>query len=117
MQKGKQMADLIDRVKAIRDVKEYADKHASNHHYKGMKRACKVLLTVPSAEPKQQWIPCSERLPDKEGQYLVTGDAGGVVSIICDVFFHYDDGAPTWLLSQNVKAWMELPEAYREGEG
>ena len=44
------MRDLIERVEAIRAIKEYADKHASNSYYNGMNRACKVLLTVPSAE-------------------------------------------------------------------
>ena len=29
----------------------------------------KAIENMPSA---QQWIPCSERLPDKEGEYLVT---------------------------------------------
>ena len=50
--KGEQMSDLIDRVEAIRAIKEYADKHAFNSYYNGMNRACKVLLTVPSAEPE-----------------------------------------------------------------
>ena len=44
------MGDLIDRVEAIRAIRDYADKHASKSYYKGMNRACKVLLTVPSVE-------------------------------------------------------------------
>ena len=116
------MLDLISRQAAIdaiinRTVTVDTDDQWLSGHAQCELEIIDIINALPSAEPKQQWIPCSERLPDKEGQYLVTGDAGGVVSIICDVFFHYDDGAPTWLLSQNVKAWMELPEAYREGEG
>lgn len=71
---------------------------------------------LPSAQPEPHWIPCSERLPDKEGAYIVTNDVGGASGIIFDAFFYCDDGEPTWLLSQNAKAWMELPEPYREDE-
>ena len=99
--------DAVYRQDAIEAVKHAWAKDLEPSQY---------IESLPSAQPKQQWIPCSERLPDKEGQYLVTDEAGGVVSIICDVFFHYDDGAPTWLLSQNVVAWMPLPEPYKEGE-
>lgn len=59
-----------------------------------------------------KWIPCSERLPKDEGSYLVTDDAGGVKTVQDDEFMHYEDGTPLWLFSQNVTAWMELPEPY-----
>ena len=60
------------------------------------------------------WIPVSERLPEKEGDYLVTDNAGGVLTISIDTFCFCYDGEPVWLCSQNVTAWMPLPEPYRE---
>lgn len=61
------------------------------------------------------WIPCSERLPDKEGDYLVTDDAGGVKTIDVDTLLHYDDsGEPFWCYSQNPVAWRELPVPFGE---
>lgn len=68
----------------------------------------------PTVKPKQEWIPCSERLPDKFGIYLVT-NANGVV------FEHnYNDatvhGGAWWSYCENkIVAWMPLPEPYKDG--
>ena len=61
------------------------------------------------------WIPVSEKAhPTKEGKYLVTDDAGGMATVDIDDFMYCDDGSGMWLCSQNVTAWMPLPEPYRE---
>lgn len=61
------------------------------------------------------WIPCSERLPSKEGNYLVTDDAGGIKTVDTDTLMHYDvDGKPFWCYSQNAIAWRELPVPFGE---
>lgn len=60
------------------------------------------------------WIPCSERLPSKEGEYLITNDAGGVKNIEVDTLLHYEDGEPFWCYSQNPVAWRELPVPFGE---
>lgn len=59
------------------------------------------------------WIPCSERLPEKRGFYLVS-------TTDCITIMEFING---WI-SQNiglcngyVKAWMPLPQAYKEGDG
>lgn len=62
--------------------------------------------------PENEWIPCSEQLPEEEGSYLVTDDAGGIKTVQDDEFLHYEDGTPLWLYSQNVIAWRPLPEPY-----
>ena len=65
---------------------------------------------------ERHWIPCGERLPEKEGIYIVTDDAGGMATVSTDEFSHYEDGEQMWMFSQNVTAWMPLPERYQEGE-
>lgn len=67
-----------------------------------------VLTDLPSARPEQpeQWIPCSERLPERNGYYLVTGRRGAVNKLL------YQDGY--WYGNWKVFAWMPLPEPYRE---
>ena len=58
----------------------------------------------------QQWIPCSERLPEKEAYYLIT--YGGAVT--WQHWLHnrwYGIGDP-----ERVTAWMPLPEPYKGGE-
>lgn len=63
------------------------------------------------------WTPCSLKLPDKEGEYLVTNDAGGMKNVEIDTFAHYeDDGKPFWMTSQNPIAWMPIPDVYEKKE-
>ena len=70
---------------------------------------------TPTVEP--DWVSVTDRShPDKEGTYLITEEAGGVVSVDCDHFIFCDDGTPYWLYSQNVTAWMPMPEPYRSEE-
>lgn len=113
-----------------------------------------VLLILGSAElerrrkkevktiiiPRGEWIPCSERLPEEEGNYLVTfgafaetingeevifGDIDGSVSEIgygCyerDVFWNptafgwYDLATATPFDKRAIIAWMPLPEPWK----
>lgn len=60
------------------------------------------------------WIPCSERLPDKEGDYLVTDDADGVKTIDVDTLLYDDSGESFWCYSENPVAWRELPVPFGE---
>ena len=55
----------------------------------------------------QQWIPCSERLPDQNGKYLVVGRQKAINIL------KFDGGR--WYGKWGVVAWMPLPEPY-EGE-
>ena len=56
------------------------------------------------------WIACSERLPEKNGRYLVTNSAWGAMEVDWNAWV---DGE--WLYP-NTKpiAWMPLPEPYKE---
>ena len=31
-----------------------------------------TIKNMPTIEPEQRWIPCSERLPEESGQYIIT---------------------------------------------
>lgn len=73
---------------------------------------------VKSIPPAQQWIPCSERLPDKYDEYQVTWTTSAssrpfISNIeytesgwICDIYMmNYPNIA--------ITAWQPLPEPYR----
>ena len=109
------MRDLVSRQAAI-DALSHMCSEDENGITVSRANVNSMLRVLPSAQPEQHWIPCSERLPDKEGAYIVTDDVGGASCIIFDAFFYCDEGKPTWLLSQNAKAWMKLPEPYKEDE-
>ena len=77
--------------------------------------------TIAQLEEKlaeREWIPCSERLPSKDGQYLVYMDYGEM-----DVYMWAEgwncirrlNGMVTREYEINgIVAWMPLPEPYRE---
>jgi hypothetical protein len=75
-----------------------------------------IIKALPSAQPERQWIPCSERLPDKTDDYLCSYNGCAVVDI-CEYDpdrkewgFFYDGG---WKVVSNVIAWMPLPEPWK----
>ena len=67
----------------------------------------------PTAQPEQRWIPCSERLPDKQ-RYCLTSCRNGLV---CEDF-HWNNGYfdKADKYHHEVIAWMPLPEPYRGGD-
>ena len=82
---------------------------------------------------REAWIPIDCRLPDKEGDYIVSIESDGYKEILIGTWMHdislatlrYEDkskagfviwewcknGSP-WKEVKNAKAWMEAPEAY-----
>ena len=124
------MSDLISREDSI---------NAIYHHFPSMTmgECANVLHEVPSAEvtlchlespceyqnadiaipSAQQWIPATEGLPEEGVQVLVTDDAGGLATIDVDCgYFDKEYGRFEWFHSQNVTAWMPLPEPWRGEE-
>ena len=79
--------------------------------------AIKCIVSAPTIEPEQHWIPCSERLPEEPNCYLVTWDEGYLNAddepfYVCEVMA-FDDGE--WdELGDKIEAWMPLPQPYKE---
>lgn len=125
------MSDLIDRQAAIDAVKDLLDSMIETDTI-GFYEIEYALFEVPSAQPEikglitedgrikiltaQHWIPCSERLPDRVGFYWTTAVGGSGTRTMTSRFF---DGTK-WERKRRdytkIIAWMELPEAYKEGE-
>lgn len=68
--------------------------------------------------PHGEWIPCSVKMPDKEGNYLVSGKwASGKLAVdSCEYKIDYDGGYFRASHSFDVLAWMPLPNPYKRGE-
>ena len=68
------------------------------------------MLSEKAREPKQEWIPCSERLPARQGYYICTCKDGS--RVLKTTTIKWSNG---WQLSGTraywkVIAWMPLPE-------
>ena len=127
----KTVGDLISRSDAIDIINVFAERF---NRYIGTPNDSEVyayarglLLSIESdirALPSaQQWIPCSEREPDEDGQYIITVKyrhvdgrkdiyaEHGVLRdrVTWDVYYfgHCDE-------VERVLAWMPLPEPYKE---
>lgn len=63
-----------------------------------------------------KWIPCSERLPEKLGEYLVTvNTVGWNLEETTEIDIAYWDDLEGFHKAEKVIAWMPLPKPY-EGE-
>ena len=99
----------IETIAMKETVKSYAESNGLLDH-----------MHYATSENEMKWIPCSDRLPDKDGSYLIQNDFGRIKCL------YYADG---WNCTrdylsgeiyreyelQSVVAWMPLPKAY-EGE-
>ena len=66
-------------------------------------------VPIPSEEPEPHWIPCSERLPDKNCRCLTTNDAWGAFEVDWNAWINGQ-----WLYpNEKPVAWMPLPEPWK----
>ena len=99
------MDDLISRqavLEATSTTLKITGKENAETVYKYIKKLCDDIKALPSA---QQWIPCSERLPDQNGKYLVVGRQKAINIL------KFDGGR--WYGKWGVVAWMPLPDCYQ----
>ena len=62
------MADLIERESVIKAIAERQDKATTGTEDCALYTAIKIVRDAPAFN---RWIPCSERLPEHTGYYLV----------------------------------------------
>lgn len=116
------MDDFISRQAAIdaianctncgdeKTLRAYVAKHNLDNEWSGgVLEAINAVEDLPSAQPEQRWISCSERLPSKadhtDDMVLVCYRNGSV---------RFDTYMSGWVQGNPV-AWMPLPEPYWEG--
>ena len=99
--------DLIKRSDAIKALER--EKSDWNNDYNVPIDNCiKRLNKVKSANRPQEWIPCSERLPERLERVLVTRANGRV-----EETFRWDNEEYPWNGGyDDILAWMPLPEPY-----
>ena len=102
--------DLIRRADAI----EFINSGISLDTDADREYATEMLKNIPSAEAVQGWIPCSERLPEKDELVLVT--VWYDVTIACRNIYGGWESAEDMYEKGDVTAWMTLPDPYEGGD-
>ena len=128
--------DLIDNAPTV-DIKPFASVTFDKDELEQIVRD-KVIepikngeLVVKEERPQGEWIPVSERLPDNETEVLFQYEYGQLMRVGYHIHdstiypFGYEDENETgWYDSEDnficgsdeVIAWMPLPEPYKEAE-
>ena len=60
-----------------------------------------------------RWIPCSERLPEEDGTYIVSGIWGSGKEQVGECEYLVEDGYFRTAWNFDVKAWMPLPKPWK----
>lgn len=78
----------------------------------GYPRLAYTVMDEDRFPPAQRWIPCSERLPEKNCRCLTTNTALGAFEVDFNVWINGE-----WLYpNKKPIAWMPLPEPYKGGK-
>lgn len=123
------MSDCISRQMAIDAIDKIFPNDPMKSEYTqgitcGAALAEEYIKQLPSAEPEPKWIPCSERLPEEDGQYLITVKYKHVDGYDDVYAEHGDWDNGKWDMFnfghcgevEGILAWMPLPEPYKGGE-
>ena len=110
------MSDLISR-QAVIDLLKQMRKDGDMVPWEG-KDVFARIRELPSAQPEQQWIPCSEGPPKESGTYTVTAYNGATNRV---TYAKYQKRLKRWELTGaraywRVLAWCPPPEPYKEDD-
>ena len=105
------MSEWIDREKAIEDLQ-----NGDPSQLYDLEDIKYWLNCLPSAQPEQQWIPCSERLPEVNGTYIVCYEDASVPMDWFNGHWFFYRTNPAVEETGTIIAWMPLPEPWKEEE-
>ena len=115
--------DCISREAAIKALEEnkYSSAFCVEHHIDwsiNIGMAHIALNELPPVQPKQEWIPVTERLPERSGKYVVLYESrlDNKTHLGMDYYFVSDvrNELNGWI-HLNVIKWLPIPE-YKENK-
>lgn len=112
--------DLIERQDAIEAICKACSMEGDYHKCDGYPETstwCDELVALRALPSAQQWIPCSERLPE-EDTYVLATTAWGEITMaekLSDIAWFICEGNAN-AKSDDIVAWMPLPEPWKGEE-
>ena len=107
------MQDIVNSLPSAQPEPHYDEWCTDCKEYDKERHCCPrwnrvIRQTLKDAHIEPQWIPCSERLPEKDGYYLTT-------TCYRQVYVDYWN-EDHFDRTEAVIAWMPLPEPYKGGQ-
>ena len=97
-----------------KEAAEYIKAHCNPDMTEKTQWDMAMAMAVKALEAAQQWIPCSERLPEYDMCRTLTTINTHVKSGYYYKGLFYNDNGDTWKVTdKEVIAWMPLPEPYK----
>lgn len=121
------ISDLVDKLRVeSKSMGKYGTDYMATLLMQASDTIVMLSEKARADRPNGKWIPCSERLPEKEGWYITTveGEKTGRRRIENDLFAvdialahgHTPNKFCKDGYRQRTVAWMPFPEPYREVE-
>lgn len=117
---------INEQVKELREIAENFNEWEYNRFYDAISRAADTIESLSAKLQTENterstaccnggWIPCSERLPEEYGSYLVTYFTSEIENEKCVSVFVFDDMQKKFPTAKgiNIIAWQPLPEPYK----
>ena len=105
--------DCISRAQAIDTIEKHLKWTTIPDYYPGIFEAVRGWLNgLPSTQPKQRWIPVSERLPEEGRVVLTQAKFKDDVKMAVSSRIDYNYWTTWGTRDINIVAWMPLPERY-----
>ena len=102
----------------VDEVSPCLDAEYDDFFHRGLERASRLVKEV-AEEYNGGWIPCSERLPDISADVLLTLrslDIHTGFRANTDGYFYVEGTDDGYIPFDNVIAWQQLPEPYKESD-
>ena len=103
--------DLINRSDAIAEIRKARTPDVVSYQYAEL--FINAVCRAPSADRPQEWVPCSERLPEKTGHYLCSFKKANRIDNIYVDLAYWTGGRWYGYLANDINAWMPLPEPWK----
>ena len=109
------MVRLIDEKKLIEELRKYADELGTVRGEIELANGVLKAISIINEQPKVgEWIPCSERLPKHDGDYLIQAinDCEGIYMAVSSYDSQYKSFSSDGVADDNAIAWRDLPKSY-----